>query len=494
MLRKPVSAIRYGLMEPLGNAVLGHIRKHGLVQAGDRVVVAVSGGADSVALLCLLLELRAELGVILSVAHFNHKLRGAEADADERFVAALAYQHGLPFYCEGLDVRLLAKADQLSIEAAARKARYEFFQQLLNKNKADRVATAHTLDDQAETVLLKLARGAGTRGIAGIYPEVPIAVMPSLPGNARRQPAIVRPLLTVRRLQLLPYLQNLGQEWREDRSNRDLRYARNRVRHGVLPRLERSLNPAVREALAATAEVAWAEESYWQSVVNQALSSLLVSRPALSGGHLEYHIDFASVRNLPLALQRRLVRAFAGLIGIRLEFHHVEEVLALTPGASASLPHDHTARLANHELTIRPADLRRHEHPGYEYLLSLPGRTMVTEIGMGLEVLLVPPAERERYNPDDFLDASRLASSLRVRNWRAGDRYWPAHTKAPKKIKELLQERHVSGAERRLWPVVVSGDDVVWVRGFRAPSWLRPRDGCQTAVLIRETSPGREES
>ena len=251
----------YVAVQKLGQAVLEYIRKHELLKAGDRVGVAVSGGADSVALLRLLLELRKEIGIVLSVVHFNHKLRGAESDEDEQFVAQLAQRHKLELHCESGDVAAYAAEKHLSLETAAREMRYQYFRRLLLEGRLNRIATGHTLDDQAETVLLKMVRGAGSRGLAGIYPRL------SVRGSQFSDASIVRPLLGTRRKELEPYLLGLGQSWREDRSNRDLRHMRNRVRHGILPRLERYLNPAVREALAETAEIARAEEEYWETEV-----------------------------------------------------------------------------------------------------------------------------------------------------------------------------------------------------------------------------------
>src|SRR5687768_16624461 len=179
-----------------------------MLRAGDRVCVAVSGGADSVALLRALLELRTELGVVLSVTHFHHGIRGAEADADERFVAALAAEHALEFHRASGDAPGLAQRQGISLEAAARPLRYAYFHQLINAGAGDKIATAHTLDDQAETVLMKVIRGAGSRGLAGIAPV---------------HGPIVRPLLRVRRRQAREYLQALRQTWREDSSNLDLK-------------------------------------------------------------------------------------------------------------------------------------------------------------------------------------------------------------------------------------------------------------------------------
>ena len=290
----------YVLVHDLAQNVRDYIRRQKLLKPGDRVGVALSGGVDSVALLCLLLELRKELGIVLTVVHFNHKLRGAESDADEKFVASLAREHKLRFHSSSTDVAAHAATEHMSVETAARELRYKFFRELLcsetagkispDKASLDKVATGHTLDDQAETVLMRLIRGAGTRGLAGIYPKLSVPTglweesaqhsalrnqpedRPQASGSGRKgessrppeekqaqgagatEPAIIRPLLALKRKDLEAYLASLGQGWRNDSSNRDLYFTRNRVRHGILPRLERYLNPAVREALAETAE------------------------------------------------------------------------------------------------------------------------------------------------------------------------------------------------------------------------------------------------
>ena len=294
-------------LQTLPQSVLEYIRKHDLLKAGDRVGVAVSGGADSVALLRLLLELRGEIGLILSVVHFNHKLRGKESEEDERFVGELAQTHKLDFYCDAGEVKQYAADKRTSLETAARELRYEFFRESLNDGHLSRIATGHTLDDQAETVLLRIVRGAGSRGLAGIYPKLTVTGSPT--------GAIVRPLLGTRREALEVYLRVLNQVWREDSSNRDLRHARNRVRHGIMPRLAANLNPAVREALAETAEIARAEEEYWREVISKLMPASDVA------------VDF--LEQLPLALRRRVVRAIAESLGLALEFHHVEAILAL---------------------------------------------------------------------------------------------------------------------------------------------------------------------
>lgn len=458
-------------VETLAQSVQDYIRHQDLLKAGDRVGVAVSGGADSVALLRLLLELRQELGIVLSVVHFNHNLRGAESDADEQFVATLAQRNGLEFYCKRSDVKAHAADQHLSIEAAARQLRYRFFRRLMEEDRLNRIATGHTLDDQAETVLLRVVRGAGTRGLAGIYPRL------SVKGS---QFSVIRPLLRTRRERLETYLAEIGQGWREDSSNRDLRHARNRVRHGILPRLERSLNPAVRETLAGTAEIARSEEEYWQKEVARVLPQVWEAEQHILGR--------AALSRLPLALRRRVIRAAAESLGLRLEFRHVEEILAVgtVPAKSAMLPKGWTISISKDDLRFDTPGKGAAAVSNYEYALAVPGRVRVSEAKSWFEAAMVPGSEASGYNPDHMFDPALLRSELTVRNWRPGDRFWPAHRKSPKKIKELLQERKVTGTERKLWPVVASGEQIVWVRGFLAPLQLRPGDGSKQALVIRE--------
>jgi len=463
----------YVAVRTLPQSVLDYVRREELLRAGDRLGLAVSGGADSVALLRIMLELREELGIVLAVVHFNHKLRGAEAEADAEFVARLAHRHDLPLHAGTGDVAAHARGQHLSTEAAARELRYQYFRGLFAANTLNRIATGHTLDDQAETVLLRIVRGAGTRGLVGIYPNV-INSQLLVHGS---QFSVVRPLLGTRRKLLEAYLGELEQDWREDSSNRDLRHARNRVRHGILPRLERTLNPAVRETLAETADVARAEEDYWQTEVARALPKVWQEQRILRADRL---------RALPLALRRRVVRAAAESLGLKLEFHHVEEILDVDPRGprSAMLPVGWQLSVTNEGLQFeRPAATADSD---YEYKLAVPGTIRVAEIGACFEAVLVPGSAATGYNPDQMLEPALLQKDLTVRNWRAGDRYWPSHSKAPKKIKELLQERKVTGSERRLWPVVVSGQEIVWVRGFPVPARLRPRDASEEALVIQE--------
>jgi tRNA(Ile)-lysidine synthase len=452
----------------LKEKVLAYIGAHSLLAPGDRVAVAVSGGPDSVALLRILLELRRELGIVLSVAHFNHRIRGVDSDADERFVAELAKLHGLELHTGCGDIPAYARQSKQGLEAAARQLRYNFFHGLFESQRISRIATGHTLDDQAETVLMRLIRGAGTKGMAGIYPA----------HRDGRGQVIIRPLLNLRHHEIEAYLRGLGQPWREDASNSDRQHLRNRIRHELLPLLESEFNPSMTRVLAEMAEIARAEEDYWRETVAKSLPEWVAEGAGF--------IPVEALRSLPLALQRRGLRALAEKAGVTLDFEHVEEVRRLASSKPTLEPKKTALPHAQAELILAGGSgelrLRRRspsnsggDRPAtaYEYRLAAPGEVQIVETGSLIRARMVPATalakaagavEGKRYNRAQLFDPRRLAAELTVRNWRAGDRYWPARGKSPRKVKELLQR--IPRAQRELWPVVLSGTEIVWMRGF----------------------------
>jgi tRNA(Ile)-lysidine synthase len=502
-------------------AVSRFISEHHLLRAGDRVGAAVSGGADSVALLRAFLELRAELGLVLAVVHFNHRIRGAESDADEQFVRQLAERFALPFLCGSADVPAWAREQGLGIEAAARRLRYEYFAELLDTPKAehgnnvdafplDKIATAHTANDQAETVLMRLLRGAGTRGLGAIRASL-------------GQRGIIRPLLGVTRKEITAYLECIQQPWREDSSNRHLDHTRNRVRHTLIPLIERDFNPAIVHILAEHAQIAQAEEEYGDFATEQALVAVSDPAPGPGPGLTVRTLRVDSLLKLPLALERRVIRAVAERAGLTLDFKHIEAVRHLAESHSGIKPHYIALPGGEAEVALRPGvhqgspvrelvlrsaglskanpqerDLDRNKRPKsgrareYEYRLAVPGSVEVREIGSLVRARLVNVAEMQslvqqenvvlqeegktafqRYNQPKLagdtrlLDPRRVGTEVMVRNWRPGDRFWPAHTRSPKKVKELLQK--VPEAERKGWPVIVSGSRIIWMRGLPPP-------------------------
>ncbi len=428
--------------------VLLYVREQAQMRAGDRLAAAVSGGADSVALLRVLLELRSELGIVLMVAHFNHGLRGEQSDADQAFVAELAKEHGLDFFAGHGNVADYAFASKLGIEAAGRELRYRWFAELARLQRLDSIATAHTLDDQAETVLLKFLRGAGTKGLAGIYPVIV--------ADGEWKVRIVRPLLGVSRDEVETYLTAQAQSWREDESNLDHRFLRNRLRHELLPLLEREYNPEIRRLLNDVADTSRAEEDYWRE---------LAAREAAARTSPN-QLSLAGFAQLPLALQRRVLKRFAESEGVALDFAHVERLhrCALGEVTRAELPGGRVVVRRGASLQWRATG--QHAASTYCYSLPVPGEIHITELRLTLRAELVPEEFACELPQEELLNPDLLGPELVVRNWRPGDRFWPAHSRSEEKLKRLFAEKHIAAEQRPQWPVAVHDNEIVWVRGF----------------------------
>jgi tRNA(Ile)-lysidine synthase len=446
--------------------VLRYIRRSDLIKAGDRLLVAVSGGADSVALLRLLLELRSELGIVLAVAHFNHLLRGQNSDADEHFVADLATHFDLPIHVERK--RAAESAQGVGVESASRTLRYEWLIGIAIENRFDAVATAHTLDDQAETVLMKFLRGTGTKGLAGIYPEL-------YRGEVKKV-RLLRPLLETTRAHVEAYLTSLDQPWREDESNLDHRFRRNRVRHELLPLLERDYNPSVRRVLSDVAEINRAEEEYWGSLTEAALRRVRIGPERLR------RREFA---DLELALQRRVLKSFLDQLNITSDFHHIEALrqCALAGSSQTELTEGWMARREADVLIVGHSE-RQPTRLGYSYKLTVPGEIQIPEIGCLLRAIPVPANFADEAEPGTLLKADLIGPELWVRNWHAGDRFHVSYMGREHKLKDLFWEWKIPAAERPQWPVALKDIDIVWVRQMHASDTYCWRPGNGSAIRI----------
>lgn len=470
------------MAQAFSKQVLRELRNKESVHAGQRVGVAVSGGADSVALLRLLLELREELGVVLSVAHFNHKLRGRASEKDEAFVAGLAEKFGLTLHVGRGDVRKRAKQEKKNLEDAARRARYSFFKRLTNGGLVDCVATAHTADDQAETVLAHILRGTGLAGLAGIHPMT--------------ADGIVRPLLEVRRGELRKYLRAKKQKWREDATNKDTSRQRARMRKKLLPLLEKEFNPRVVEHLANLAELARSDNSsleFHAELRCEALSKYV-------DGTRRFPVrDMASA---PTALAGRMIRRLmeeARMSSGELSSGHIEAVRQLAGhgenGKMLQLPGGVDVRRDDDWLIFLPRAAQgkgKKEPVEFAYAVGLPGeadlRVAVKEIGCVIRLRSIdwPDAQRETIGKGwAALDRDKLQGAMLLRNLRAGDRMRPVGHSGTHKLKRLLNEKRISRWEREGWPVLESGKNIVWARGFVAAEFAATRE-TRKAILVSE--------
>ena len=487
--------------------VLHTLRGEALLRPGDRVGVAVSGGADSVALLRLLDLLREELGITILVLHFDHCLRGAESDTDAAFVGELARERKLEVIVDRRDVGAEAAKHKWNLEDAARRLRYAFFERVIAERKATRIAVAHTADDQAETVLAHLIRGSGLAGLAGIYPAAG---------------AIVRPLLWCRREELRRYLRDLGQGWREDATNLDVERMRARIRAQLLPLLEREFAPQIGARLGRVARLAREEERFWTAIIDDRFGALVRARegafaiaigdllaPLQLSGHTFGDSDArhtcapgeAPVR----ALTERLIRRLYQRAGGRRQgptAERVEQVIHLagesTSGRQVELPGGILVERRFDELIFRRTDARAQHRAAdercnsYEHEVTLPVRG-VTAIRVPelkrcfhLKVIDWPDAQRDTEVECVALDADLLRPPLILRNWRPGDAYRPRGGRTAKKLKRLFLEQRIPLEERASWPVLESDGRIVWVRGMPAGDGCCANSGTRAGVVIEE--------
>lgn len=454
------------------------MRRSELFRAGERVGVAVSGGPDSVLLLEFLRQLAREKGLVLAVVHFNHHLRGAESDQDERFVGGLAQRYGLEFFRGGADVARLAREKHRNLEATARELRYRFFFSLVNRGRLDKVATAHTANDQAETVFLRLLRGTGTRGLGGIYPV--------LGGK------IVRPFLSLRRAEIQLELEKRKLEFRFDSTNQDPRLRRNKIRLELFPWLEERFNVDIVPLLKELSDRARDDEDYLETQAREHAHAWRVREGA------EEKIPLRPFAGFPPAIARRVLRqmilaAHGSLQGIT--HRHIEALRRLAAGAQSGrslvLPGKLVARREFDWLIIGP-QAERLAQTHYCYGLEPPAEVSVPQLGVTLRFKIVSPEELGRaYNKrgEACLDRQKLGGGLVLRNWRAGDRFQPPGCGKPLKLKELFRQRKIPLAQRKLWPVLESDREIVWVRGFMAAASVAVTPESRQVLVIEEVLP-----
>ena len=482
--------------QDLRQKVRGAIEKLGLLRAGERVGVAVSGGADSVALLLMMLELRKQLGVVLSVVHFNHKLRGQHSNADEKFAARLAAKYKLAFHGEYADVGAKAKRDKANLEDTARQSRYQFFTELVESGHLEKVAVAHTADDQAETVLAHILRGTGITGLGGIHPRV---------GK------IVRPLLTVRRAELRAYLKSKKQTWREDATNRDTTRMRARIRKKLMPLLEKQFQGAVVEHLATLAELAREDEAFLDALVRERMRTCVERGPRRAkistSDLLATKKDFTTegaenTEKRNLAISRRILRAIIREVKAgegQLNAAHVGSMLELAQtgenGKCLQLPGGVQVRREHDSLVfcVAGGGVKSKESAPleFEHKIKLDGLTAnvsVRELSCVFRFRVIDwPAKRgDTIEKGYVLDRDALQSPLVLRNWRPGDKLRPCGHQSAHKVKRLLNEKRVSRWEREGWPVVTSGDALVWARGFPVAAEFAAGEKTRMGMVITE--------
>lgn len=471
------------------------VERYRMTHPGDRVGLAVSGGGDSVALLFLFEQLREALGVTLAVLHFNHRLRGEAAEQDEQFVRELAGERGLPFLVRREEIGAEARRSGRNVEELARERRYAFFRELAAGGRVTCIATGHTGDDQAETVLGRMVRGSGLRGLAGIRPVLG---------------PVVRPLLGARRRELRDYLRERGLAWREDETNADRARLRARIRHGVMPSLEEEFGAGIVNGLARLAGLARQDEALIEEIVDQHFARLVRRRGnelVLRARDLVDPGSGLGSRAAREALAARLARRAAreakrDLRGLAAS--HIDRVLVLArrgkSGDRLELPGGLVVERVLDDLVFGMRSVRGRitaQQVAYCHTAD-PGEAgeaivEIAERGKRIRLKLIdwPADGRDTcQEASAALDADRLGSPLLVRNWRPGDAYRPSGRGHREKLKRLLLERRVAGRDRVCWPVLTSAGELVWASGLPAAKEFAAQAGTRRALVVFEEPVG----
>jgi tRNA(Ile)-lysidine synthase len=444
-----------------------------MIDSGNLVLVAVSGGPDSVALMHALHTLAGDLRFRLLVAHFNHELRGSESRLDEEFVVEMANSLALPVEVGSAGDRLRQRPREVSLEEAARRLRYEFLEAAARRLGAQKVATAHTMDDQAETVLMRIVQGTGPGGLAGIRPV--------------REGFIIRPLLQCRSREVADFLREIRVAARIDASNRDPAFLRNRIRHDLLPILEKDFNPKIVEALTRISSVEREVDRYLRVRAENALEECA----EWSAGKMRLALD--RFGDYDIALQSYILRAAIGeMLGelTDISFKHLQLLLDLTrredtPFKQVSLPGSLVAYRDRGGLVLtrdEPHGEARSE------TISVPG---VTSLRTSFPAGPAPGRLGTVNSGEALFDWDTVRPPLQVRCWRPGDRFRPAGMRGSKKIQDFFVDEKVPRWIRHRTPLLVDRGAVHWIIGYRTSELSKVRD-CTTRVLRVEAIPSTE--
>jgi len=444
-----------------------------MILPDEKIVLAVSGGPDSIALLYLMNELRDELKCSFHIAHLDHKLRGSESDEDVRFVADQASKLDMPITIESLDVKNMITPKE-SLESGARRIRYDFYERVMFQTHANKVAQGHTADDQVETVIMRFLRGSGSQGLSAI---------PPIRGNK-----YIRPLIEISRNEIEEYLQEINVTPRRDSSNLSTEYERNRIRHELLPLLEEKYSPNIKNILQQTADILREDDSFLTELSQKVADDCVEQKDTR---HIIIHIPI--FRDQHLAMQRRILRlAIESLLGnlLRYDFRHIRDLIDLvngdSSGKSIGLPRGIVAEKSYDSLILRLGDDIRGQTADYSYLIKVPGRTDIPELGLSIITKLEQTNSLE-YSKNRFektFDYDGISGDLKIRNRKNGDRFQPLGMSGSKKIKDIFINQKIPKLERNNIPILVDGNNILWLIGYQIDERVKVTTKTKTKLSV----------
>lgn len=436
------------------DSILKIIEKYGMLSQGDRVVVAVSGGPDSIALLHILHSIKERYGLYIHAVHLNHMLRGKEADEDTRYVEGFCERYNIPCTVKYVDINELSMQEGLSLEEAGRKARYELFRDTARRVGATKIALAHNMNDQAETVIMRIMRGTGLDGLAGIRPV--------------REGLFIRPLLYTLRADIEKYCRDNKLDPRIDSTNLEPIYSRNKIRLELIPYIKANYSPGIERSLSTMAELLREDKDFIDTYVDLVYSHMAIKEKD------RILIDIEDFKRLHIAIKKRIVRRAiedikGDLNGI--ESKHVDLILSAvdtgTTGAAVELPGHIKAKVSYKRLNI----MNLSGKTNYEFCHSMliPGVTVISETGAVIEAQIgcIIPEHFYDNNFVKYFDYDKIRDKLTVRTRKAGDFIVPIGMKGSKKLKELFIDDKIPREERSKIPLVSIGKEIVWVVGYK---------------------------
>lgn len=456
------------------NSVRQTIKRENLIEKNDKILIALSGGPDSICLLDIMIKLKDEYDLTLYAAHLNHRIRGIDAQEDSLFCQKICKKNNVTFFVKNIDIPELAVQQSRGVEEVARDVRYDMFFDIKNKLGINKIAVAHNLDDQAETMLMKMFRGSGIQGLRGI--------------DYKRKDGIIRPLLDIYKSQINEYCDVNNLNPRIDKTNFESDYSRNKVRLDLIPYIENNYCENIKQILSRTANVIRDDYNYIEEVSKEHYELLVKNK-----SDDEIILDLPLLKNTDTAIQKRVIRlAILDIMGNlnNIENVHIVDSLSLlekSDGKIINLPKNLKAYIKNEDYVITTKN-QENEEITYEYKIEINGKTVVNEIGLTVTTSVLPAKDSLALPVSKYIkvfDYDKIVGSLYVRSRKIGDKLSPIGLTGTKKIKDILINKKIPADTKYMFPIISDDEQILWLLGYRISENYKIDDSTQRVIRIQ---------
>lgn len=456
------------------NSVRQTIKRENLIEKNDKILIALSGGPDSICLLDIMIKLKDEYNLTLYAAHLNHRIRGIDAQEDSLFCQKICKKNNVTFFVKNIDIPELAVQQSRGVEEVARDVRYDMFFDIKNKLGINKIAVAHNLDDQAETMLMKMFRGSGIQGLRGI--------------DYKRKDGIIRPLLDIYKSQINEYCDVNNLNPRIDKTNFESDYSRNKVRLDLIPYIENNYCENIKQILSRTANVIRDDYNYIEEVSKEHYELLVKNK-----SDDEIILDLPLLKNTDTAIQKRVIRlAILDIMGNlnNVENVHIVDSLSLlekSDGKIINLPKNLKAYIKNEDYVITTKN-QENEEITYEYKIEINGKTVVNEIGLTVTTSVLPAKDSLALPVSKYIkvfDYDKIVGSLYVRSRKIGDKLSPIGLTGTKKIKDILINKKIPADTKYMFPIISDDEQILWLLGYRISENYKIDDSTQRVIRIQ---------